>query len=70
MKALKISVGSVAALWALAAGLSIPKCLYHLNDANHGPFMQALLIAALSSVAAGIILSVFSFKSAFRKPTH
>ena len=67
MKIVKVTVGSLAALWALAAMLTIPKCLHHLNDATYGPFMHGLLIGAISSVAAGVILSTFSFRSAFRK---
>ena len=67
MKIVKATIGSVAALWALAALLTIPKCLHHLNDPTHGPFMLGLLIAAISSVAAGVILSTFFFRSAFRK---
>ena len=67
MKIVKVTVGSVAAFWAFAAILTIPKCLHRLNDATHGPFMKGVLIAALSSVAAGVILSTFSCRSAFRK---
>jgi hypothetical protein len=67
MKILKIIVGSIAALWALAAVLTIPKCMHHLNDPTHGAFIKALLIAAISSVAAGVILSTVCFKSAARK---
>ena len=67
MKILKVIVGGAAALWSLAAMLTIPKCVHHLNDPTHGPFIKALLIAAISSVAAGVILSTVSFKSAFRK---
>ena len=65
MKIVKVAIGSVATLWALAAMLTIPKCLHHLNDATFGPFMHGVLIAAISSVAAGVILSTFSFRSAF-----
>ena len=67
MKTVKVTLGGAAALWALAALLTIPKCLHHLYDATYGPFMQGLLVAALSSAAAGIVLTTFLFRSVFRK---
>jgi hypothetical protein len=67
MRTIKALIGTLASLWALAALLTIPKCLHHLNDATHGPIMKGILIAALSSVAAGIVLSTVSFRGAFRK---
>jgi len=67
MKLLKTIAGGMAALWALAALLTIPKCLYHLDDPIHGPLIKGLLLAAVSSLAAGIVLSTVSFRSAFRR---
>ena len=67
MKVFKIIIGSVAMLWAFMATLTIPKCIFHLNDPSNRHFVKAFLIAAVSSLVAGIVLSLISFRSAFPK---